>query len=193
MPSTIGHSLAIAGERVVVVGSAFTSQGSPVLQTYSLSGDKMSEVVDMREGAWLDVSATDEAAEVLVAGSLRSPDDTSWDGEVRRLTLTGEVLWAHGFDHASLGDDAQGVTFGPGGAAFFTGRISNIPDYRDLLTARLGSDGSPVWTATYGDPKAALDDAAFEIAAGPDFVVVVGFAGTTDQRANAWVRRYQAE
>ena len=192
-PMTMGQSVAVADQRVIVVGTGFTSQWSPVLQTYSLTGEKMTEVFDERPGGWIDVSSTDKTGEVLVAGVLRSPDDTSWDGEVRRVSWTGEILWSYHFDHAGFLDDAQGVTFGPGGDAFFTGRISSTPDYRDIFTARLGADGSPVWTATHGDPNAALDDAAFEIAAGPDFMIVVGIEGTTDQRFDAWVRRYRAE
>lgn len=191
-PGTFGQSIALSGKKVVVVGQAFTQQWSPVIQVYDLMGNRVSNVVDDRRGSWIDVSATEKAGEVLVAGEIRSADGTNWDGEVRRITLSGEDIWSYHFDHDGLFDDAQAVALGPSGEVYFTGRISGPPDYQNMFMGRLGADGTPIWTSTYGDPSALLDDASFEVATGPGFMVVVGFEGTVEQQSNAWVRRYKA-
>ncbi len=100
---------------------------------------------------------------------------------------TGAHLWSVTYG-SSLGDGGIDVAFGPAGDLFLTGYLSGTTDFgggpvsgpggADIFLARMGGDGSHIWSVAQGGTGT---DTGWKLAVADSGVVLTGyFTGTAD-------------
>ena len=112
----------------------------------------------------------DSAGDVIVTGSsINTKYPYGYDyATIKYSGGNGNPLWLSFYDGANHGDDyAKAIAVDSAGNVFVTGSSMNSGGNNDFVTQRYsGSNGAPLWTATYAGPSNG-DDEAVAIALDP--------------------------
>jgi outer membrane protein assembly factor BamB len=173
----------ITGDTTDLFVSKFSPAGQPLWS-------RLIERDGFNAGNWNDGNArviTDGAGNVLIAGSFKSAlriggltltTSTGYSsGFVIKLSPTGNVIWAQGFDGRLGGAWATGLATTPNGDLIVTGAFQNVirigdTEYagnvafgNDLFVVRLdGSTGTPLWNRRHGGELAEFPDVSVDAA-----------------------------
>jgi len=134
-----------------------------------------------------DIAATSDSGFVLATEDFTV--DAGADNAVTRYDGTGQELWTTPFD----GRPAA-VAVGPDDAIVVGGCQTATKDNYVALVAALASDGTPTWSATYGDPAARSTVVDIDISSNAD-VYLAGRMGveSASTRSRAWLHRADAD
>lgn len=183
-----GFGLAEAGGRLIAAGGALIPDDGkyyPMTAVFDANGGLESLVVETdRHGTWHDAAAVGSDGDVVFTG---------WwgdEGAVRRIGPDGGERWTQLLDPSDYGYGGLGVAVAPDHSLLIAGSRGYGPAKEDLYMARLGSDGAPIWTTLYDNAELGLADRAYDVAIGPEFVVVVGFETVGIGDTDLWIRRY---
>lgn len=189
-----GRAVAVTGGEIVAAGGAGdkSNLSYPLIVRLDAAGAVTSFSVDDKgdAGAWFGASPIGPDGDVVLAGRYSPPGNTFFDFTVSRVGPDGAVKWIDYKDGTQVFDQANGVAVGPDEGVFAAGGLTIVGELSNVFVRRYEGDGAIRWSSSYDNTDISLDDAAFGVAYGPDFLVAVGYTLVQGEGANVWVRRF---
>jgi len=170
-------------DEVFVSGSVQAACGNAkdiVVTKYDSSGlllwDECYNGTANREDFSRDI-ASDSFGNVYVVGQsdgLLAPfPGNSYDFVTMKFSSTGTQDWAQRFDHAQLEDHPWSIAINSAGQVFVTGWTADPVSGAEFATVAYDSNGSQIWTDTYGTTGSNGFDEARDVIVGPSNEVYV--------------------
>ncbi|MCY1060492.1 DUF4215 domain-containing protein [Nannocystis sp. SCPEA4] len=189
-PDAYAEGIALSGAQLVAVGYVVIQpEYHPAVVRLDQAGTIVSEAVEANpHGQWNGVTSIGDGGDVVLVGRLNPYVPFKPDVAVRRIGPDGVEKWTQLFDQDGLHDLAHGVAAGPDESIVVAAAVTRPTEDFDIFTGRFAGDGTLQWHNLFG--TASANDVAGDVAIGPGFFVVAGYAHTPEHGTDAWVRRH---
>ncbi|MDC0723527.1 hypothetical protein [Nannocystis bainbridge] len=180
--SARANGLAVAGDRLVVVGSwVIDGEDHPLAAALDSQGNLITHVTTNLKGELTDVEAIGD--EVVISG-WHVPLDSSpllWRSDLDLNSVWKEFPETDGQLHGVAADPSRGL--------IVAGLVGH-PDYdADIHVGLHGDAGNQLWSSVATGMTPDGDDRGEDVAFGPHSFVAVGGVGGPDGTYDLWIRR----
>jgi len=139
----------------------------------------------------INALALDSAGDLIAVGY--DDEGAGPDVWVRKLAVSdGATIWTQTYDGPAYAtDSAYDVVVDEDDNIYVSGRDSKDGQAGNVWLRKYDSEGNALWTASYNNEEANLDDAAYGIALDSERnVIAVGYETVLGEDSNIWIRKY---